>query len=73
MDYTGIVSQSLVLNDTTTYIDVVVSIVNDSALEFMEQFFADLVIVSTETRGVILYPLASINITDDDGVWVCSL
>ncbi len=71
MDYTGILSQSLVLNDTTTYIDVVVSIVNDSTLESMEQFFADLVIASTETRGVTLDPKeATINIRDEDGAWV---
>ncbi len=71
MDYTGILSQSLVLNDTTTYIDVVVSIVNDSTLESMEQFFADLVIASTETRGVTLDPMeATINIRDEDGAWV---
>ncbi len=69
LDYAGVLDRSIVLNSTSTFSDIVVSIANDSTLEAMEQFVASLVIVSTDTRGVILDPLeATVNIQDNDGL-----
>ncbi len=69
LDYNSVLDRQLLFSDTNAMSEVIVSIVNDSAVENVEQFFAALTIESTETRGVILAPIeATIDIQDNDGL-----
>ena len=66
-DYTEL-TQELTFDSDNTRRIVPVRIVNDNALESIEQFFSTLTVDGSLYPGVTLNPaMANINITDNDG------